>query len=123
MHDSAPETLGAARPRFSYSDAVHDGVRVLAVAGEIDLASAPELERCLTAERDVDVEAVVIDLSEVSFLDSAGVRLLISELYRCEAAGQAFGVVPGTDANVRLLQTAGVAGHIRLLESPADVLG
>jgi anti-anti-sigma factor len=120
-HDSAAETLGAARPRFSFSDAVDDGVRVLAVTGEIDLASAPELERCLSAERDGGIDAVVIDLTHVSFLDSAGVRLLVSELHRCQAAGQAFGVVPGNEANLRLLNTVGVAGHIRMLESPQDV--
>ena len=54
---------------------VHDDLLVASVTGEIDLSNAEELESrlCSAAGRR---EGLVIDLTQVTFLDSAGVRLL-----------------------------------------------
>src|SRR3954447_6720355 len=48
---------------------------VVTLAGEIDLATAPAIGRRITAHMTAP-GAVLIDLTGVSFLDSAGVRLL-----------------------------------------------
>jgi anti-sigma B factor antagonist len=48
---------------------------VVRLAGEIDLANAPTIGRAIVAHV-TSAGAVLIDLTEVSFLDSAGVRLL-----------------------------------------------
>jgi anti-sigma B factor antagonist len=52
-----------------------DGPRTLVVVeGEIDMASAPQLERALVA---VDEGDIVVDLAGVAFLDSAGIATLV----------------------------------------------
>ena len=51
------------------------GAAVVRLAGEIDMANAPAIGRAIV--RNVTgARAVLVDLTEVSFLDSAGVRLL-----------------------------------------------
>ena len=49
---------------------------VARVGGEIDLANAPRLREELLAMMASDAEALVVDLGEVSYLDSAGVKAL-----------------------------------------------
>ena len=54
-------------------------VLVAHVAGEVDISNAPAYERrILEAAPPEDVAGVVLDLSDISFLDSAGVRLLFA---------------------------------------------
>jgi anti-sigma B factor antagonist len=54
-----------------------DGVTVLAVGGDIDMVGASILESAIVAALAEDPAGLVIDLSEVSYLASAGVRILV----------------------------------------------
>jgi anti-anti-sigma factor len=59
-------------------DRVRD-VLVASVSGEVDISNAPALERAvLAAAPPEEVTGLVVDLSDVGFLDSAGVRLLFT---------------------------------------------
>jgi anti-sigma B factor antagonist len=51
---------------------------VLTVGGEIDLASAPQLSAAFDEIEHSAAKEVVLDLSEVTFLDSTGVGVLIN---------------------------------------------
>jgi len=55
------------------------GGLTIRVRGEIDLATAPELEACLL---DVDGEMVDLDLSGVTFCDGSGLRVLDQARHR-----------------------------------------
>ncbi len=57
---------------------VRDEATVLTVAGEVDLATAPALENAIDATLGGKPAALVIDLSEVSFLASAGMAALVA---------------------------------------------
>ncbi|MTE14450.1 STAS domain-containing protein [Nocardia aurantiaca] len=54
-----------------------DGATVLTVAGEVDLATAPALENAIDAALAGKPAALVIDLTAVSFLASAGMAVLV----------------------------------------------
>ncbi len=56
----------------------HDGVTVLTVTGEVDLATAPALETAIDAALDSGADHLVIDLAAVSFLASAGMAALVA---------------------------------------------
>lgn len=60
------------------SVADHDGVTVLTVTGEVDLATAPALETAIDAALDAGPAGLVVDLAAVSFLASAGMAALVS---------------------------------------------
>jgi anti-sigma B factor antagonist len=55
----------------------HDDVTTLTLAGELDLASAPALERELAAVESEGAKHVVIDLGGVGFMDSTGLQALL----------------------------------------------
>ena len=56
---------------------------VVFVTGEIDMESAPQLRECLQSH----VGRVVLDLSEVTFLDSSGIATLVAARRNALAAG------------------------------------
>ncbi|QIS07587.1 anti-sigma factor antagonist [Nocardia brasiliensis] len=58
--------------------ASQDGATVLTVAGEVDLATAPALESSIEAILDGKPAALIIDLTAVSFLASAGMAVLVA---------------------------------------------
>ena len=57
-------------------DAGADGERVIRLRGELDIESAPELERALLRSRPAR-QRVVLDLAELKFMDSTGLRVLL----------------------------------------------
>jgi anti-sigma B factor antagonist len=62
-----------------------DGERVvLFLHGEIDMASAPILERELIAAESTRVRTIVLDLAGVEFMDSSGIRALLAAKLRAE---------------------------------------
>ena len=66
----------------------HGGVAVLAVAGELDLATAPRLREQLTRlVGDSPGRVVVVDLSGVTFCDSIGLGVLVGAQRRARAHG------------------------------------
>lgn len=56
---------------------LEDGVRVIAVRGELDLSTAPELEGPLDEAIAAGDASVVVDLSECEFIDSTGIALIV----------------------------------------------
>jgi anti-anti-sigma factor len=92
---------------------VLDGRRVVALFGELDLASAPIAEEALRA--DVDV----LDLSGLEFMDSGGVRIVLRV---CRARTEPL-VVRGTIRAVRrILDLTGVSDLLVYEEASSDRL-
>ncbi|WP_182873140.1 STAS domain-containing protein [Microbispora sp. H10670] len=60
-----------------------DGTPVLTVSGEIDMSNAAELDAALSGAS-VDGHALLVDLSEVEYLDSAGLTVLFAHAPRIE---------------------------------------
>lgn len=83
------------------------GVR-LTVTGEIDSSSAPELRRVLDALLDEAPEELVVDLTGVTFLDSAGLSSLAVAHRRAGAGGVRLRVLASGRAVVRPLKITGL---------------
>lgn len=83
-----------------------DGAVVMHVHGDLDLATAPELEREL-AERTADAR-LVIDLTPCSFLDSSGVRVLAAAAGDAERRGGQLGLVVVDPGIARVLEITGI---------------
>jgi stage II sporulation protein AA (anti-sigma F factor antagonist) len=79
--EAALEALSALRlldeATFSLAeDPGGDGERVIRLRGELDIESAPDLERVLLRSRPAG-QRVVVDLTELKFMDSTGLRVLL----------------------------------------------
>ena len=64
----------------------HEGETVVRAAGELDVNTAPELREQLARLIGEDSRRIVVDLSEVSFVDSTALSVLVSALKRLRQA-------------------------------------
>ena len=67
----------------------------IALAGELDLASAPDLEQQLQNAEATSPRRIVIDLAELGFMDSTGLQALLRARERAAAAGYSLALRPG----------------------------
>jgi anti-anti-sigma factor len=99
---------------------VEDGVVVAGLSGEIDLSNAAEITGALLRGVPNEALGLVIDLSEVSYLDSAGVRMLAELDHRLGWRAQVLRVVaPEESRSRRVLEIAGLE---RVLSLDTSVL-
>lgn len=80
-----------------------DGVTVLSVDGVVDLATSPPLEELLAELIDERPNALVIDLTDVTFLASVGLRILAESHERVGGTGN-FAVVASGPITARPIQ-------------------
>lgn len=88
--------------------------------GELDLATAPELEeRVLGAVREAE-RTVVLDLRELTFMDSTGVRTIISAHHTAEETGADLRVVrpPRGSSVARVIEISGIDEALGLVDEP-----
>jgi anti-anti-sigma factor len=93
-------------------------VRLLRLTGELDMAGADQFERLLAADQTSEAETFVLDMRELSFIDSSGLRALIMADRRVRAEGRRFIVVRGPDRVNQVLEMTGVAQRIDLVDEP-----
>jgi anti-sigma B factor antagonist len=87
----------------------HQDVAVLSVHGEIDLETAPVLRMFLLPVLEHQTGPVVVDLSEVAFMDSTGVHVLVDTLRRLEPQNRRLAIACREGGQVhRLLALVGL---------------
>lgn len=86
----------------------------LAVAGELELATAPQLRTAIGTLLGTGCRHVVVDLSETTFLDSTGLGALVWAAHRVRSAGGDFSVVRPNRAIVPTLEVTGVGPVLAL---------
>jgi anti-sigma B factor antagonist len=83
-------------------------VHTIALAGEMDLSNAGEVERELRLAEATDAKTIVLDLSALQFMDSTGIRLLIAADARSRADSCRLRLTRPPAAVARVLCIAGV---------------
>ena len=91
---------------------------VLALSGELDMASAPMLQTAVSEAGLEEKGLVVLDLEELQFIDSTGLRVILAVRKLCEEHGTELAVTRGSQQVERLLAVTGVADHLRTIPSP-----
>jgi len=101
------------------ADHEHDqNVALLIVHGDIDLQTAPMLREVLLPVLERDTGSVVVDLSEVPFMDSTGVHVLVETLQRLEPQNRRLAIVCREGDKVhRLLALVGLLGTLAVHRS------
>jgi anti-anti-sigma factor len=96
-----------------------DGGRlVVAPRGELDLATVPRVEDALRSPEG-PVTHITLDLTEVSFMDTSGLRLVLEEEKRATQNGRTYSLVPGPPAVQRIFELSGVADRLPFV-APGD---
>jgi anti-sigma B factor antagonist len=86
------------------------GEAVLALTGELDLASADMLEREVRELSEVGLDGLVVDLRHVDFVDSTGLRTLISLRNTAKRRGCSLTLVPGPRRVQRIFDLTATRG-------------
>lgn len=98
-----------------------DGIVVFA-AGEIDLATSPRLREALIAP-EARASSVVLDLREVTFIDSSGLGVIVGQQKRAHEHDERFAVAVGEAAAVqRILELSGLVKVLDVITDPAERL-
>jgi anti-sigma B factor antagonist len=86
-----------------------DHTRVVAPPREIDAASVPHVERELSELRAAGFDDIVVDLRSVTFMDSAGLHLLLRWHRAARASGWRLRLLEGSQPVRRLIELTGTA--------------
>ncbi len=95
---------------------------VLSLAGELDMASAPQLRGAIEELDLTQRPALVLDLQELSFIDSTGLRVILWAHERCRQADGAFALTQGSQQVQRLLAISGAAERLRIVASADELI-
>jgi anti-sigma B factor antagonist len=95
---------------------------VIAVAGELDLASAARLEAQLDRVESPRPELVIVDLRELEFIDSTGLSVVVHAHQRAQRNGWRFALVNGSGQVQRMLSLTGVDRAVMLAATPEELL-
>lgn len=86
------------------------GIQAIAVRGELDLSTAPDLERPLEEALERGDGPILVDLSECEFIDSTGIALIVRARQRLESdnGGRTLVVCSYNDQVRRVLDITGL---------------
>ncbi|MEO6885246.1 MAG: STAS domain-containing protein [Jatrophihabitantaceae bacterium] len=107
---------------LTIAERIEAGHTVIAVSGEVDLHSAPQLRDRLNAALAERGAAVVLDLSEVGFLDSTGLGVLVAARAAANDGGGAIPLVCTQDRILKLFTITGLDDVFDVHPSVADAL-
>ena len=107
-------------PHFQVEVSSEGPKAVLALKGELDVSSSAALEDEL--QRVNSATVVVLDLTQLEFIDSTGLGVLVKTHQRMRDDGDQLAVIEGTGQVKRLLELTGLDQQLRLVSSPAELL-
>ena len=113
------------RPPFFRILTNESGSRVeIAIHGELDLATAPQLEEEFERVGALDgIELALVDLRNLAFLDSTGLEAIMKFEARSRAKGVDMVVVRGPRAVERLFAVMQLDSKLRIVDDPAELGG
>jgi anti-sigma B factor antagonist len=100
-----------------------EGRTVVSVAGEIDVYTAPRLREEITELVAAGTYNLVIDMSEVEFLDSTGLGVLVGGLKKVRAHDGSLQLVCNQDRLLKIFRITGLAKVFTIHESESAALG
>jgi anti-sigma B factor antagonist len=112
---------GALRPNFEIRTESTPSVAYLALSGEFDLAAEPEFAQQLSRVEENGFRKVVLDLKEVTFIDSTGLRLILGLWERSRERGAELVLVRGPEAVQRVFEVTGLERLLPICEEAPEL--
>lgn len=93
---------------------------VIHANGELDFATRDELLEKLTAIEEHGTQGIILDLRELSFIDSAGLHVLIAAHKRALAGGWRFQIVCGPGPVWRAFALSGLTSELKFVRASGE---
>jgi anti-sigma B factor antagonist len=103
---AAPDAGGSAR--FAIQAIVRPERHTLVLSGELDHASAEELQPLVVRICSEGARDLVLDITRLSFMDSTGLRAILSAQMVCRDHGVGFMLTPATGPVQRVFEVTGL---------------
>jgi anti-sigma B factor antagonist len=98
------------REPLEVQEVVSGDDHTLVLSGELDMAGEDKLEAAIVSC--ANAARLTLDLSQLSFMDSTGITLILLAEDLCKARGIVFSVVPGPRQVQRVFEVAGLVGQL-----------
>lgn len=108
--------------RLTHQTHESDGMVRLALSGELDLSSATQIEEVLKDIEEAGPQVLVLDLRDLTFMDSTGLRVMVSADARARDASRRLVIVQGPETVHRVFRITGLDAHLEIVENPQAVL-
>ncbi len=108
---------------FSLREDRSGGAHVIAVSGEVDIFTAPELKRAIGAAIDSGARAIVVDLAETRFLDSTALGVLIGAVKRLRLVDGRMMIVNTEPSTAKTFEITGLDQIFEIVADRAAALG
>jgi anti-sigma B factor antagonist len=95
---------------------------LVSVWGELDLYTAERLQARIDEAGAVGADTVLVDLSEVSFVDSTALAVLVQETKRLEGRGHSLVLVTNDPRTLRVVEVTGLNRVLRTFATLQDAL-
>ena len=89
--------------------------RVIRVSGEVDVSNKDELNTAITSAQSEGAKEVEVDLSEVSYIDSSGIGVLVAAAHRAADTDKRFFVSHPQRNVARVLSMLGMGAELGLV--------
>ncbi|MCC8247034.1 STAS domain-containing protein [Saccharothrix luteola] len=116
------ETRTESTPLTSTRTADHDGIAVVAVIGEIDMACEQPVRAAITGQLDRRPAGFVLDLAEVDFFGSAGIQLVVEAVVRAQRLNVPLALATDRRAVLRPLEITLVSQTVDIHPTLPDAL-
>jgi anti-sigma B factor antagonist len=100
-------STGASHRFVVATEQLDTGIPLVSVSGEVDLATAPALERTLRDAAEDQTGEVIVDLTCCSFLDSRGLTALLAARERLGHSDRSLGLVVSNPSVLKIFQITG----------------
>jgi anti-sigma B factor antagonist len=108
--------------RLTYESHRSDDMVRLALAGEFDLSNAAQIEEALKEIERERPSLLVLDLRELAFMDSTGLRVVFFADARARDDSRRLAVVQGPESVHRVFRITGLDDHLEMVETPEAAL-
>ena len=98
-----------------------DGLARLLLRGELDLSTVAKVQEALQRVEADPPPVIVLDLSKLTFLDSTGLRCLVTADQRARAAGRRLVIVRGPDAVQRVFEITRLEERLEMVDDASAV--
>jgi anti-sigma B factor antagonist len=99
----------------------HDGVAHVVLTGELDLSTIDRVEQELARVEREGPTVVALDLSRLTFLDSSGLRVIVSADQRARREKRRFVVVRGPETVQRVFSITRLDEQLELVDDLAEL--
>jgi anti-sigma B factor antagonist len=102
---------------------IQDGLYRIVLRGDLDVSTSPKLNAALSDVRVAQCHTLIVDLSELAFMDSTGLSAVLVAEMHARTRGQRFAVVRGPRHVQELFRLTGVDHFLEVIDDAGEPAG